>query len=75
MSWIKGWLLKLLGPKFIRDKLAVVLAALGGYLVSKDLASVEQAKELTEVLLPILTNGALFIVGLILSIQSTEKGK
>lgn len=75
MNWIKGWLVKLLGPKFIRDKLAVALAALGGYLVSKNVASAEQAQALTETLLPILSNAAVIVLGLILSINSTEKGK
>ena len=75
MNWLKTWLVKLLGPKFIRDKVAHLLTLLAGLLVSYNLATVEQAQALSDVLLPILTNAFLIAISIGLSIDATEKAE
>jgi len=79
MNWIKNLVVsqvaKLIAPKFIKDKLGALLVLLGGYLVNSNIATVEQAQALSEVVLPILTNAVIIAVGLLLNISATEKGK
>jgi hypothetical protein len=75
MSWIKNWVVKLLGPKFIRDKVAHLLTLLNGVLVSHNIASVDQAQTLSDAAAPVLVNLALLAVSMVLSIQSTNSGK
>lgn len=75
MSWVKGWLVKLLGPKFIRDKVAHLLTLLNGVLVSHNIATVDQAQTLSDAASPVIVNLVLLAVSMILSIQSTSQGK
>lgn len=75
MNWIKGWLIKLIAPKFIKDKVGQLLGILSGYLVAQNVASVAEAQALSEVLLPILVNVVTIVAGLALNISATEKAK
>ena len=74
MNWLKSWLVKLIAPKFIKDKLGQLLSVLGGYLIAQNVATVAEAQALSEVLLPILVNVVTLIAGLALNISATEKG-
>jgi len=75
MNWLKSWLVKLIAPKFIKDKVGQLLSVLGGYLIAQNVATVAEAQALSEVLLPILVNVVTLIAGLALNISATEKGK
>lgn len=75
MNWIKKKLVELLAPKFIKDKIAVLLAALGGWLVSQGYVGGSDAEALVTNLTPILTGIVVAAVGALLSIDSTKKGE
>jgi hypothetical protein len=73
MNWLKNWIVSLLGPKFLKDKIAHLLTLLNGLLVTEGIATVQQAQSFQEAIQPILLNVAMLAVSLILSIGATKK--
>lgn len=73
MTWLKSWLVKLIAPKFIKDKIGQLLGILSGYLLAQNVATPEQVRTLEEAFLPILVNVVTLIAGLALNISATEK--
>lgn len=56
MELIQNWLKRLLLSNYIGGFIRTALAALGGYLVAKGIATAEQAETLSKAILDILPN-------------------
>ena len=54
MNWLKDWITKVLISKYLGNALKTAIAALGGYLIAKGIASQEQAQSLTSALLELI---------------------
>ncbi len=54
MKWLQDWIAKVLITKYLGNALKTAIAALGGYLIAKGIASQEQAQSLTTAILELI---------------------
>lgn len=72
MEFIQSWLKKLLLSNYIGGFIRTALAALGGYLVARGIATAEQAESLAKAILDIIPNLVPIIVAYLSSFANKQ---